>query len=437
MFKIFNKCARREKGMALILVLGAVSIMTAMAIEFAYNTNVNYHLAMNNLDRLKAEYMAKSAYRFMQIELKFDRMYRAVVAAQNLGQFLGANANLPLCQQFPMSTGLIRAVFMGGEGAAELPPELKKMVSMEQTDQAKEFLEFEGDFDGECMDEATKINLNYFSGLDPKQKAPEGGNNAYDTFKLNLMKFLGVEQYRETFEKANLKVADIVRNIGDWIDTNEMINELGGVEAGPEIVLYDRLGKGYPVKNGKLTTLDEVYLVDGVVDEWFGPLSKYFTVYSDGGLINVCTAEEIVVQSVIRRYIEGNPSLPPIKLDEPETMAKLVNAVSEGCASGGMGNQLKQQISQSLNVAIGVAAGGPAEGETPPAGTAGTTTPGTAGGTTATATGGFAALITTEPRFFSLTLTGSVADTTVRIKAVLDVKDADPKKWKLLYWRIY
>lgn len=419
---------RSNKGMALILVLGAISVMTAMAVEFAYNTNVNYHLALNEVDRLKAEYMAKSAYRFMQIELKFDRTFRAVVAAQNLGQFLGANANLPLCQQFPMSTGLVRAVFMGGEGAADLPPELKKMVSMEQADQAKDFLEFEGDFDGECTDEATKINLNYFSGLDPKLKPPEGGHNPYDTFKLSLMKFLGVEQYRETFEKADVKVQDVVRNIGDWIDTNEVINELDGVEAGPEISLYDRAGKGYPVKNGRLSTPDEVYLIDGVVDEWYAPLQKFFTIYSDGGTVNVCTADEVVVQSVIRRYIAGNPSLPPVKLDDPETMAKLVNAVADGCAMGGVGNELKNQIAQSLNTAIGVAAG-TTEG--------GTAAGGATGGTTTGTGGGFAALIATEPKFFGLTLTGSVADTTVRIRAVLDTRDADPKKWKLLYWRVY
>jgi len=423
---------KSDKGMALILVLSAVAIMTAMAVEFAYNTNVNYHLARNELDRLKSQYLAMSAYRFMQVELKFDRMFRQVVATQNLGQFLGANANLPLCQQFPMSTALIRAVFMGGDGAADLPPELKQMVSMAQESEAQEFLKFEGDFDGECFDEATKINLNTFYGLDPMQKVPEG-HNAYDKFKVDLMKFFGVEAYREAFEQADVKVTDVVRNIGDWVDTNEVMNELDGVEAGPEMAIYDRQGLRYPIKNGKMTTLDEAYLIDGVVDMWFAPLQKNFTVYGDGGLVNVCTADNIVIQAVIRRYVEGNTALPPIKIDEPETMGKLVDAVLEGCSMGGIGAQLKQQIAQSLDAAIGVAAGTAPEGGGTQAG--GTQTGGTqAGGTTG---GGFASLITTEPRFFSLILTGAVGDTTLRIKAVLDIKEADPKKWKLLYWRIY
>lgn len=412
--------------MALILVLGAVAIMTAMAVEFAYNTNVAYHLAQNELDRLRAQYLAQSAYRFMQVELKFDRMFRQVVQSQNLGQFLGANANLPLCQQFPISTGLIRAVFLGGEGAAELPPELKKVVTINQAEEAQEFLNFDGDFDGECLDESTKINFNFFYGLDPFQKGAEGQQNAYDRYKIDITKFLSVEAYKEVFEDADVKPADAVRNIADWVDANEVINELEGVQAGPEMSLYDRMDKGYPVKNGKLSTPDEVYLVDGVVDEWYAPLAKYFTVYGDGQTVNVCTADDVIVQIIIRRYVESDPSLPPVKLDDAETMAKLVNAVKDGCAMGGQGNQLKQQISQSLATAIGAAAAGgeAAEGGTP----AGT------GGTAAT---GFASYLSVEPRYFGLVLTGVVGDTTVRIRSVLDVKEADPKKWKLLYWRIY
>jgi general secretion pathway protein K len=418
---------KSKKGMALILVLGAISIMTAMAIEFAYNTNVNYHLALNELDRLKAQYLAESSYRFMQIELKSDRVFRQVVATQNLGQFLGATAGTPLCQQFPLSTMLIRAIFMG-EGAEGLPPEFKKMVTMGEQSEAAEFLNFEGDFDGSCTDEASKINLNYFSGLNPLQKPPEGGHNAYDTFKITLMNFLGVDEFKDAFERADVKVPDVVRNIGDWIDTNEVINELDGVESGAEMSLYDRLGKGYPVKNGKMTTLDEAYLVDGVVDEWFAPLQESFTVYGDGGLVNVCLADDVVVQMTIRRYIDSTPTLPPVKADDPETMAALIASVREGCSMGGMGDQLKQQIAQSLDAAIGAAAGGTVpEGGTAAAG-------GTAGGRTAT---GFASYLTTEPRYFGLILTGAVGDTTVRIKTVIDVKEADPKKWKILYWRIY
>jgi len=406
---------KSQNGIALIMVLGAIVIISAMAIEFAYNTNVNYHLAKNNLDRLKAEYLAKSAFRFMQVELKFDRLFRQVVQSQNLAQFLGSTANVPLCKQFPISTALIRAVFMGDKGSEALPDELKKMVSISQQEEAGEFLSFEGDFDGECIDESTKLNLNAFYGLNPLQKVGEG-YNAYDRLKLDIQRFLSAEEYKETFEDLNIKVTEVVRNIADWVDTNEVINELKGVEAGSEISIYDRIGAQYPVKNSKLISLDEVFLIDGVHDSWFNPLKKYFTIYGDG-LVNVCGAEDVVIQNVIVKYFEMTPNLPPIRLDDAETMAKLVSAVKDGCNMGGIGNQLRQQIVTSLNAAIGSIGGGEAQTDV--------------GGS------GFANYISSEPRFFSLLLTGMVGDIAVKIKAVIDVKSGNPAQWRLLYWRIY
>jgi type II secretory pathway component PulK len=308
---------------------------------------------------------------------------------------------------------------MAGEGAQDLPEELKGMITAASEEDATEFVNFDGDFDGECIDESVKINLNAFYGLNPMQNVGEG-YNSYDKFKIDLAKFLGKEAYQPLFEELDIKVGDVVRNLGDWVDTNEMINEIGAVEAGPETALYERLNVGYPVKNSKLTSMDEAYLIDGIIDEWFNPLRKYFTIYGDGK-VNVCTAEEIVIQDVIRRYVEDNPNLPPVKLDDPETMAKLVMAVYDGCGMGGIGNQLKQQIADSLNAALGALEETPTE----------------AGATPAAAASGFAALLATEPRYFSLYLTGAVGDVTVRIHAVLDVKDANPQRWTLLYWRVY
>ncbi len=429
-----------------MLVLSAIVLMTAMGVEFAYNTNVSYHLARNDLDRLRAHYLAKSAFNFMLLELKFDKTFRQVVQQQNLGEFLGANAQLPLCQQFPMSTGLIRAVFSGGglpgmegeaqgEGeveAAEAPPEggegqsleeMRKGASFGQEKTAEEFLSFEGDFDGECSDESTKIDLNAFAGL--STQAAEGSVSPFDQYKQFLFRFLSRPQYEDLFKAADVRVLDVVTNIGDWIDSNAEINPSGGGGGGAERSLYDRAELPYQPRNGKLLTLMEAYLIDGVVDDWFGPLMDQFTVYGDGK-INVCTASIDVVESLIRRYVESTPSLPPLRLEDPQEMGRLVQAIIDTCATGATGDQLKSQINAALNAAIGaVSSGSPAQptepGQTPasPANT------------------GFAAYVSTETRFFGLSLAGQSGETTVRIKAVMDLKEKDPKKWKLLYWRVY
>ena len=418
-----------------MLVLSAISVLTAMGVEFAYNTSVYYNLAHNELDRLKAYYLAKSAFNFMQLELKFDKVFKQTIQSQNLGQFMGGNAQLPLCQQFPLSTGLIRAVFAGGgieglmggaegeeaeEEVSEEIEDLQRGASISQEQGASDFLQFAGDFDGECIDEGTKIDLNGFSGL---SQAPgdEGTPSAFDQYKQFLFRFLSQPKFRLLFEEADVRLTDVVNNIGDWIDGNRDINDFEGRTGGAEVTLYQKNEAPYEVRNGKLITLLETYLIDGVMDVWFQPMMEFFTIYGDGK-VNVCTTSEDVLQSLISRYVDVTPDLPPLRLEDPEEMGRLTGAVLEACASGSTGDALKTAINNALATAIGSIAG---EEQAAPA----------AGG--GSASSGFGSYVSTESRFFSLKLAGQVNDITVRIKAVLDVKEADPLKWKLLYWRVY
>ncbi len=419
-----------------MLVLSAISVLTAMGVEFAYNTSVYYNLAQNERDRLKAYYLAKSAYNFMQLELKFDKIFKQTVQTQNLGQYLGGNAQLPLCQQFPLSTGLIRAVFTGGgvealvggagaegeegEQAAEELEDLQRDVTMSQEQGAADFLQFEGDFDGECIDEGTKIDLNAFAGLS-QSPGEEGKPSPFDQYKQFLFRFLSQPRFKPLFEESDLRVTDVVNNIGDWVDGNREMNDFEGRTGGAEVTLYQKEEAPYTVRNGKLITLLEAYLIEDVVDDWFRPMMDYFTIYGDGK-VNVCTTSEEVLQGLIIRYVDDTPDLPPLRLEDPEEMGRLTGAVIEACAAGGSGDGLKQAINAALSTAIGSIAGEQQEAQAQPAGAA---------------TGGFADYVTTDSRFFSLKLAGQVGDITVRLKAVLDVKESDPLKWKLLYWKVY
>jgi hypothetical protein len=99
-------------------------------------------------------------------------------------------------------------------------------------------------------------------------------------------------------------------------------------------------------------------------------------------------------------------------------MGRLTSAIEEACASGKTGDDLKQEVSQALATAIGVLAG-------------------EAGGEAGESQADFGSYISTESGVFMLKLAGQVGDITVRIKTVLDVSEADPEKWKMLYWRSY
>lgn len=411
-----------------MLVLSAIVLLSSVIVEFAYNTSVYYNLALNERDRLQAYYMAKSAYSFMLLELKFDKQFRKIVETQNLSQYLGGNAQLPLCQQFPLSTGLIRTVFAGGiagQGATTGEPEateteadaqveeLQKGTSLSQEKNAQDFLQFEGDFDAECSDEGAKINLNGFAGLS-RTATTDGTLTPYDQYKKFLYDFLSKASYKPLFEEADVEVGTAVDNIADWIDPDSENNQMNGRTAGSERTSYDRLQLDYQPRNGKLMTLLEAYLIDGVSDYWFEPLEDSFTVYGEGK-INLCTAGEDVVTSLILRYLSMNPLYASIKVsdEQVETMRKAVSSLcSDGTVPNELGAKVEIEIAKVLGTEGSETGGANAEGKR------------------------FADLISAEPRFFSLKLSGQVVDTVVRVSAVVDAKDADPKKWKLFYWRV-
>ncbi|MFA5186478.1 MAG: hypothetical protein WC551_08385, partial [Patescibacteria group bacterium] len=127
-------------------------------------------------------------------------------------------------------------------------------------------------------------------------------------------------------------------------------------------------------------------------------------------------------------YIDANPGLPPLRLEDPEEMGNLLSAVAEACASGKSGDDMKNELNTAISAAMGQMTA--------------------AGGETAAAIQvPFGSLINLDSGVFSLTLGGQVGEIVVRIKTVIDTtgssssggsaSSVDPSKWRILYWRVY
>jgi len=407
-----------QKGIALLLVLTSIAILTVATVEFSYNTNVNSSLVHNELERLQAKYLAQSAFSFMLLELKLDKTLRGIIQQNNLGQYLGAAANLPLCQQFPLSTGLIRTVFLGESltGDSDQDEDVQKFVSLAQEQGAGEFLSFDGDFDGQCNDEAVKINLNHFYSMDP-DKSVSVGLNEYDDYKSYIVNTLKAERYKKLFEDSEVVVEEVVRNLADWVDENTQINESGGRSAGAESSLYQQEIQ-YKNKNAPLTTYQEMYQVAGIQDKWFTPIQNLFTIFGDGK-VNVCLADEGLVEALVVRYVTSVPDIPPVRLADEEVMQRLIASVQEACSQGVSGDALVKAVGDKLWEAVSLD---------------------DSGATAAVKTKAdkvIKRMITGVGRYYRLKLTGQVRNTMVRIDAVIDVNDKNPEKWPILYWKLY
>ena len=64
---------RRQRGVALLIAVVAITILTVVATEFAYNTRVDLQLAANQRDEVQAMYMARSGVALSRLLLRFQK----------------------------------------------------------------------------------------------------------------------------------------------------------------------------------------------------------------------------------------------------------------------------------------------------------------------------------------------------------------------------
>lgn len=443
-----------RRGIAVILVLGTLVLLSGLAVDFGFNTDVQYRLALAERDRLQAEYLARSASNFMRLILAKERALKAVIVQLSGGSI---SPVVPLCKQFPFSTELLRSVFamagaaaesVGADGTkgkttaagkaatdkgAKPAPESGRMVTIFEQQVAKDFLPVEGDFSADCEDETGKFNLNIFATLNPLEPV-FGGMNRYDRFKLTLADFLNSEAILKLLDEdedaAREAAAKIARNLADWVDPDETINEPGGAQGGAETGEYREQEEGFKLRNGAMLSLDEAYFVAKVDPAWFPQLAPHLTVWG-GDKVNICTADDATITALVAGYAAANQRIPKLTADNRDAvLQQIAKRVATDCTGQQPSVAGIASAVESILMNPGAAApSGTTTAETLPTGTTG-----------ATAGGGFADLITINARIFKIVATGRVPsgqdrEVTATMELVLDTKDNDPKKWAVLYWR--
>jgi len=439
MFNLLKKLKNKalQKGIALMMVLAGITILSGVVVEFAYNSNVTYNLALNELDRVQAYYLAQSGYNFSKLLLKFDKETRKI--ANQASKKSGKTIIIPpLYEVIPLDTAMIRG--LSGLAAlpeeeappAELPTEgeeevsgldqpsaLEQGLSLIDSKGAEEFLAFKGDFSVQIYEEDSKINLNSFFKLGPKEKS-------YDQLKSLLYHLLAHEDFSEFFSDRYRGAKELAQNIVDYIDKDEVHNEPGGQERGREGIQGGLTGV---MKNGKLLSIEELILVPGMNDDILKKLREYVTVYGSDEKINICRAGDPLVQAMIIAYTENNPRMAPLKDDNEELLSRATEAVMNNCPDSAA-------MSRELDKALGVA-------EAPQKTSSRTTTASRAGPTTTqqqqgqnTSFQSFGDLIKKDSGIFTIISTGTVGNSEVKLTAVLNIAQGNPQQWKEMYWKV-
>lgn len=448
-----------QRGVALLIVLSSLMILTTAVVEFSYSTRINYRLAVQNKERLQAYYLAKSAVNFSKIILKLNK--EAEKALEQYQDVAGGMDIEPLYRMVPLSSELFRGLVESGgsgifnEGGDELEAAdaeegetkveegleigkdengegtgqgesgvgedgemMEADVSMLDKEAVDRFLSFEGDFSSSIWEEQTQYDLNKISGI-------ETTSQTYDNLKKVLLSILRLQKFKSLFEESDLEEETLVHALSDWVDSNTMINEFGNIQRGGEDRLY--LDHSYETKNGKMITKSEMRLVAGMNDALYTALSPHVTVYSGTDKINVCLAPEML-EILIYHYSQHAGCTSRVDYEDEERMKELVDAVLGECPD-------ESAMASALNLKLGLS---DSEDEDEDEDSKKTdkkqkTLPGEV---VPTCSFQFKDLITGDNKVFTVKGTGTVGETEVNITTVLNTADNSPSKWSHLYFRV-
>jgi general secretion pathway protein K len=287
---------RRQRGAALIMVLGSLVILSVMLSEFQDEMSTEFASAMSDRDALKAEYAAKSAVNLSRLLIAAEPTVRQ--AAGILMMALGGGGKAPQIPIWEFS-GQILGAFNDATGA-------ESFNSLGLDASQGEGLGLEGaGFELRIVDEDSKIGIN---------NAGRSSFGARDVSR-QLMGLIGGPQYDSLFERSDngdfSNRFDICSAIIDWVDANQDIENCDGTSQatsmGAEDAYYRNMPEPYQRKNAAFDSLEELRLVRGVGDDFWStfiepdpdePRERPVSVWSSGK-ININTTSPRTLLSYV------------------------------------------------------------------------------------------------------------------------------------------
>jgi len=305
----------RQRGVALVAVLIAISIVLVITNEFGTETNNDMIAAANYRDQMRAHFLARSAQSFGELVVRIQRrLDNTKIGGMTLGStFQITDYADMLVQPFCGSPQEVH------DALGPLADRMKGIGADIGT------CGFEGPF----QTEDSKINLNCASSQGPP------ANPSQSVIKSALDALFYFPAYDPVFDDNDAEGwhrdrAMQVAAILDYIDNDAMhLHDRGTTED----YGYESLKDRYFAKNNKLDTLDEVKLARGVDDRLWTLFGHAFTVYG-GCKVNLMTISDPQLIAAILFLTAKNPN-DPVVLD-PRRLFLLASYVAKARQLGEM-----------------------------------------------------------------------------------------------------
>ncbi|MEZ4299090.1 MAG: type II secretion system protein GspK [Polyangiaceae bacterium] len=299
------RAKKQKRGIALIMVLGAITILTVFLTELQTDTTSAVAGALAERDRLKAEYYAKSAVNLTRLLLASEKPLRVKAGAGILGIMLQTVLGTKRAPQIPIweFTDMVLGPFNGGDRITNFG----NSVGVDISTAKNVGIPGNGYFNLTITDEDSKININTAAGVaTPKQLVGQ------------LATLLVQPQYETIFQAPDgdgqqTDAAGLCASLIDWADPDE--NQTNCLDpdntSGSEDNIYQVLGLGYVRKNAPYDSIEELRLLRGMDDDRWAtfvdpepedPHKRVLTIYgqdTSSNPINVNTANPQVLLAIV------------------------------------------------------------------------------------------------------------------------------------------
>lgn len=287
---------QRERGVALIMVLGAIAIMVVMLAEFQDDAGAEFASATAVRDGVQAEYFARSAVNLSRLLIAAEPTMRSAIAPLFM-LMKRTPPQLPVWEYADRVLGAFNdkeaAQDFAGLGGFDL--NLGKNLGLKG-----------GRFEVVIVDEDSKINVNM------------GASNEIAHIRLakQLMSQMAPIQYNPLFEQRdatgnyNDRLSTCSALI-DWADPDEQLFSCDVTSAPSSNAVedgwYQLLAKPYRRKNAPYDSLEELHMVRGVTDDFWAtfvdpvptePRKRQLTVWGQGA-VNVNTANALTLYALV------------------------------------------------------------------------------------------------------------------------------------------
>ena len=308
---------RKQRGVALALTLVMITLMTALVVEANDRAHQKLLQAAGQRDAAKSFYLARSGANIYLLILTIDQQLQAALQATGLGDLIGGGGNLWQMVPF-LDSGLLRMVMSGasdgmdedearasfGAGGGGIDLDALNKKQREKVEESHEvegsmrrhdFLEFEGDFRAELIQDEGAINVNWLVTMGRPGQTLEMNPAARA-----LIGIFSRNEYKEFFrDELEMEPWELVANIKDWADAD---TDMSGAFGGDENKFYEDDELPFRPKNAPFLTHRELQMVHGMSDRAYGMFGQALEVW--GSKLNVNAASQDNLAAVLLAFMQ-------------------------------------------------------------------------------------------------------------------------------------